>query len=106
MQSLLLPHLVDDVEHSRMQPGILDPELLGETAPVHEIVAGLLAAALLAKRDLRVGKLRLERTELREIVSNDVWVVRVSRQKVLMIVLGRIKPLERHDGRRDAGRLE
>src|SRR5438552_18911476 len=54
MESLLLPHLVDDLEHPRVQPGILDPELLGQAAPVHEIVAGLLAATLLGERDLRV----------------------------------------------------
>src|SRR2546422_9449008 len=54
MESLLLPHLVDALEHPRVQPGILDPELFGQAAPVHEIVAGLLAATLLGERDLRV----------------------------------------------------
>src|SRR5437667_12646666 len=51
---LLLPDLVDDLEDTRVEPGVLDPELLGQAAPVHQVVAGLLAAALLAERDLSV----------------------------------------------------
>src|SRR6266849_7260962 len=53
-QPLLLPNLVEDLEDARVQSGVLDPELLGQAAPVDQVVAGLLAAALVGERDLSV----------------------------------------------------
>jgi hypothetical protein len=52
----LSPYVVDELEHARVQPGILDPELLAQAAPLHQVVAGHFAATLLGERDLRVGE--------------------------------------------------
>src|SRR5262249_24246486 len=38
-QSLLLPDLVEDLENAGVQAGVLDPELLGEAAPVDQVVS-------------------------------------------------------------------
>src|SRR3989449_304462 len=55
-EPLLAPNLVDDLEDPGVQPGVLDPELLAQAAPVHQVVAGVLASTLLGKGDLRVGE--------------------------------------------------
>src|SRR5215467_8565648 len=53
-QSLLAPHVVDDSLDPRVEAGVLDPVLLGQPAPVDEIIARFLAAALFGEGDLRV----------------------------------------------------
>src|SRR5437667_9414753 len=55
-ESFVTAHVVDDLEHPRVEPRILDAELLAQTAVVHQVVAGFLATAFLGERDLRVVK--------------------------------------------------
>src|SRR5262245_12256568 len=50
------PHVIDDIEDARVQPRVLDAELLAQAAPVDKVVAGLLAPALAGKVDLSLGE--------------------------------------------------
>src|SRR6266581_4513054 len=53
-EPLLLAYLVDDLEDTGVEPRVLDAELLGQPAPVHQIVSGFLTAALVGEGDPRV----------------------------------------------------
>src|SRR5919204_6440925 len=75
MQSLLLPHLVDDLEDARVQSGILDSELLGKPAPVDEVVARVFAPAVFRERDLRVRQ--KSTNDVRELTEADGDAARV-----------------------------
>src|SRR2546427_4000588 len=79
----LTPHVVDDLEHARAQRWILDPELLAEAAVVHQVVAGLVAAAVLLEGDLRV----------REKLAHDVRELAQAHRdpaRVVEVVAGRV----------------
>ena len=69
MESLLSLYVVDDLEYARVQPRIFDPELLAQAAPVHQVVAGIFAGALLGERDLRVGEKPEE--DIRQLAEAD-----------------------------------
>src|SRR5258706_2176611 len=53
-EPLLLADLVDDLEDAGVEPRVLDAELLGQPAPINQVVSGFLAAALVGERDPRV----------------------------------------------------
>src|SRR5262245_61323200 len=53
-ESLAAAHIVDDFEHPRVQSRVLDSELPRQTAPVYQVVPGVLTPALLGEGDLGV----------------------------------------------------
>src|SRR3954462_12102225 len=76
MKSLRSPYVVDDLEHARVQTGILDAELFRDAAVVDEVVARLFLAAVLRKRDLRVReKAAIDVREAAEADRNPTGVV-------------------------------